>query len=215
MRKTCLTVFFLFTCFYVYGQGVIREITGTVEIKHSGNASFIAANVGDRLGEDTIISTSFRSFAVIEIGHSTMTVRPLTRLSLIEIQTTNDEETLNVSLQSGRVRVDVKPPAGTRATMSVQSPSAVASVRGTSFEFDTRNIYVSEGNVSLIGTRGQEIIINAGNEGRIDIDSKAVSGDYVRPSRVAKIPVTAGMTSRIFRSPVRTGVPFTIGLIFN
>jgi len=212
MKKACLTVLFLFTCFCVFGQGVIREITGTVEIKHSGAASFVAANTGDRLGEDTIISTSFRSFAVIEVGHSTMTIRPLTRLSLTEIQTSNEEEKLNVSLQSGRVRVDVKPPTGTRASMSVQSPSAVASVRGTSFEFDMRNLYVSNGSVSFTGTRGQEITVNAGNEGRIDVSSKAVSSDVVRTSKVTTIPLTAGMTSRILRNVSREGVPFTIGL---
>ena len=215
MRKACLSVLYLFTCFYVFGQGVIREINGTVEIKHSGNSSFVPANVGDNLREDTVISTSFRSFTVIEIGHSTMTVRPLTRLSLTEIKTSNEEERLNVSLQSGRVRVDVKPPAGTRANMSVQSPSAVASVRGTSFEFDTRNIFVSDGSVSMAGTRGQEITINAGNEGRISANSKAVTGAEIKTSRVTTIPITPGLTSAIFRGPSRIGVPFIIELDYR
>ena len=215
MKKACLTVLFLFTCSCAFSQGVIREITGTVEIKNSGAASFVAANAGDRLRQDTIISTSFRSFAIIEIGHSTLTVRPLTRLSLTEIQSSAEEEKLNVSLQSGRVKVDVKPPAGTRATMSVQSPSAVASVRGTSFEFDTRNLFVTDGSVSLSGTRGKEITINAGNEGRIDTNSKAISGNEVRPSKVTTIPITAGMTSRIFRAPARESVPFVIGINYK
>ncbi|MCL2243507.1 MAG: FecR family protein [Treponema sp.] len=216
MRRACLTVLFLLMGFYAYSQGIIREISGTVEVKHAGAASFVTANVGDRLREDTIISTSFRSFAVVEIGHSTMTVRPLTRLSLTEIRTSNQEETLNVNLQSGRVRVDVKPPAGTKANMSVQSPSAVASVRGTSFEFDTRHVFVSDGSVSLAGTRGQEVTINAGSEGRIDINSKAVNTAIEKQApRVAPLPITAGMTTGIFRGPARTSVPFVIGLEFN
>ena len=215
MKKVCLTVLFLSACFNVFGQGVIREINGTVEVKHSGSASFVAANVGDRLRQDTIISTSFKSFAVIEIGHSTMIVRPLTRLSLTEIQTSSEQETLNISLQSGRVKVDVKPPAGTRATMSVQSPSAVASVRGTSFEFDTRTLYVSEGIVSLAGKRGHEVAVNAGSEGRIDIDSRAVTDTEVRASRVTTIPIMPGMTGSIFSGPVSPGVPYIIGLNFK
>jgi len=219
MKKSWLL--FLFLGFFIAGgniaaqTGVIREISGTVEIKQSGHANFVTAQAGDLLNQDTIISTSFRSFAIIEIGYSSMTVRPLTRLTLVEIQASESEETLNVDLQSGRVRVDVKPPAGVRTNMSVTSTTASASVRGTSFEFDTRNLYVDEGVVNFTGNRGQGITVHAGENSFIDTNSRAASSTDVRARALSPIPLNAGTAAGILRGPSRTGVPFVIELEYK
>jgi len=154
--------------------GVIRELSGEVELKRSENSAFIKAKAGDTVSADTIISTGFKSTAIIVIGSSSITVRPLTRLSLAEIQSISDTETLNVKLQTGRVRVDVKPPAGTKANTTVQGPGATASVRGTSFEFDTYNLVVYEGGVAFQGGKGMNIRIPAGRSSTINADDKAV-----------------------------------------
>jgi hypothetical protein len=95
-------------------------------------------------------------------------VRPLTRLTLKEIRSSAENETLNVSLQTGRVRVEVKPPAGGKASMTVTTPSATASVRGTSFELDARNLYVINGNVLFKGTQGVYTLITKGSESTMD-----------------------------------------------
>jgi hypothetical protein len=154
--------------------GVIRDITGEVELKRTGTSAFIPAKKGDTVAADTIVSTGFKSTAIIEVGNSTIAVRPLTRLSLAEIQSTSDTETLNMNLQTGRVKVDVKPPAGTRSNLTVQSPSATASVRGTSFEFDTCNLKVNEGRVAFQGGRGMGILVPGGMISSIDADDMAV-----------------------------------------
>jgi cobalamin biosynthesis protein CbiD len=70
--------------------------------------------------------------------------------------------------------VDVKPPAGTKANVNVQSPSATASVRGTSFEFDTFNLKVNEGMVAFQGKKGVGILIPAGMASSIDDNDKAI-----------------------------------------
>jgi hypothetical protein len=161
----------------VFAQnGVIRELTGEVEIKPSGASSFTAAKAGDAVARDTIVSTGFRSTAVITVGSSTITVRPLTRLSLAEIQSASDAENVNVNLQTGRVRVDVRPPAGTRTNLTVQSTTASASVRGTSFEFDTLNLSVTEGTVSFGGiSAAPAVMVQAGGSSFIGTDGNAVS----------------------------------------
>ena len=163
---------------------IIRELTGTVELKKPGTSVFIQANTGDIVSRDTIISTGFRSTALIEAGSAVISVRPLTRLSLTEITTSGSTETINVNLQAGRVRVDVNPPAGTRASMTIQSPVATASVRGTSFEFDTRNIYVYSGAVAFSGNRGQSRTVNGGSESRAEADGSTTNPagtDRLRP----------------------------------
>ena len=78
--------------------GIIREITGKVELKHVGTYAFVKAKTGDIVAADTIVSTGFKSTAIIEVGSSTIAVRPLTRLTLAEIKKVSDEETLNISL---------------------------------------------------------------------------------------------------------------------
>jgi len=154
-------------------QAVIREVSGAVEVKASGASSFVTANVGDRLAEDTVISTGFKSSALIEAGATLIAVRPLTRLTLTEIRSSMGNETLNVNLQAGRVRVDVNPPAGTRTSVDVSSPSATASVRGTGFEMDLRGIVVVEGRVDFSGKRGSPVIVDAGYDSSVLTDGRA------------------------------------------
>jgi len=217
MKKANLVFLFFCVSLGVFAQsGVLQEKSGTVEIKLPKSESFVTANIGDQLSQDTVISTGFRSFAVIEIGSASITVRPLTRLTLTEIQASNEAETLNVNLQSGRVRVDVKPPAGTKALMSINSPSAVASVRGTSFEFDIYNLYVSDGTVSFMGNQGQEIMVSAGSGSRVETNARARIPMETRTAGLyPAAPMGANIVSRISSGPVRLGVQFTIGLNFH
>ena len=191
----------------VFGQnGVIRELTGEVEIKPSGASSFTAAKAGDTVARDTIVSTGFRSTAVIVIGSSTITVRPLTRLSLAEIQSASDSENVNVNLQTGRVRVDVRPPAGTRTNLTVQSTTASASVRGTGFEFDTVNLSVSEGTVLFGGvSAAPAVIVHAGESSFIGANGNAVSPSEVSTaSLLPPVPVGFDTSAAPAESPVKT-----------
>jgi hypothetical protein len=177
MKKALVVMVLMFAVLYgISAQtGVIRELTGEVELKAAGRSAFSVARTGDKIAQDTIISTGFKSTAVIVVGSSVITVRPLTRLSLAEIQSSSGTETLNVNLQTGRVRVDVKPPAGTKANTTVQGPSATASVRGTSFEFDTVNISVREGIVAFGGTSGPPMMVNAGETNSVEENETPVN----------------------------------------
>jgi hypothetical protein len=169
MKKLLFVTIFILTGFYAFAQDAfIDQLAGTVEIKHSKETSFTAAKKGDVLFQDTVISTKFRSYAIVKIGGTTISVRPLTVLSLAEIQKLDESETVNVSLHMGRVRVDVKPPAGTKAIITVSSPTATASVRGTNFEFDINNLYVNEGTVSFAGANGQTVLVGEGGTSRAD-----------------------------------------------
>ena len=164
MKKTVLVFLMIFAALSVFAQnGVLRELSGTVELKTSGSSSFTAASVGDQVAQDTIISTGFKSTALVEIGSTVIAVRPLTRLTLTEIRSSTGAETLNVNLAAGRVKVDVNPPAGTRASTSVTSPSATASVRGTSLLMDLLNCRTLEGTVDYRQLQAMySYLVNAG-----------------------------------------------------
>jgi len=188
--------------FCVFAQsGVIKEISGTVELKAAGASAFTPAAVGSQVRADTVISTGFKSTALVEVGSAVIAVRPLTRLTLTEISASASTETVNMSLQAGRVRVDVNPPAGSKAALTVSSPSATASVRGTSFYFDAMNVRVREGTVAFKGNAGYTVQVKAGSTSVIDsysiatpAQSSANTAAVVPPPPVIYDPGTTGMT---------------------
>jgi len=185
-------------------NGVIRELTGEVELKKSGSNSFVPASAGDAVAANTIVSTGFRSTAVIAVGSSVITVRPLTRLTLAEIQSAENAEKVNVNLQAGRVRVEVKPPAGTKTNLNVQSPSATASVRGTAFEMDTKNLNGIEGKVMLTGNFGAPVMVTGGNSSSSNIDG-TVSAPAVNAERSIQIQQPVGANENSLKAKPTKG----------
>jgi hypothetical protein len=202
MKKTIFTAVFiaLVVCGAFCQNGVIRELTGEVELKRSGSSAFVPASAGDAVSSNTVVSTGFRSTAIIAIGSSLITVRPLTRLTLAEIQSVENTENINVNLQAGRVRVEVKPPAGTKTNLNVQSPSATASVRGTTFEMDTHNLMGIEGKVMLSGASGVGVMVTGGNSSSANIDG-TVSNPAVNAEQSVHVQPPVGADN---------GVPLTV-----
>jgi len=216
MKKSLFLAIFILVSLSAFSQeAFIDQLIGTVEIKHPKENSFKTANKGDKLFQETVLSTSFKSFAIVKIGSSIITVRPLTILSLAEIQKQEETETLNVNLQTGRVRVEVKPPAGTKTFMNVSSPSAVASVRGTAFELDTHNIYVNEGTVSFIGNKGQNVFVRAGENSRVNQAEQATTPREERKlNLLPKNPVGTSMRDSPNSGSSGAGMNFTIEFKF-
>jgi len=209
---------FLMVCiivFSVYSQnGVIRELTGDVELKLAGTTVFIPARAGAAVAQDTIVSTGFRSTVIIEIGSNSITVQPLTRLSLSEIQSSSNTENLNINLQAGRIKVDVKPPAGTRANTTVQSPSATASVRGTSFIMDPSRVQVLEGRIGWSGSDGVEVPVFKGKSNSITIEGVPHKPVEIIESGVMPLsPVGSGSSGEGSSAPAIAGedVELTVG----
>jgi hypothetical protein len=180
-------------------EAVIKEITGTVELKRNGSAVWVAAKEGDRIGNDTVISTGFKSTALLAAGNSTIIVRPLTRLSLAELLSQNETETINVSLTTGRIRVDVNPPAGGRARVTVHTPSATAAVRGTTFEMNTVNIQVLKGAVHYRAASGtinnRPVIVTAGQESWIDTRTNSAVHPMAAAETTRSLPVLPGQNA--------------------
>ena len=173
MKRFFILMLILFCAVQGFAQnGVITELSGTVELKYAGQAAYVPAKAGDTVARDTVVSTGFKSSAHISVGSVVITVRPLTRLSFSEISAADGKETLNVGLQGGRVRVTVDPPAGTRASMTTTSPVATASVRGTEFEFDTEVVTVIEGTVVFQSEDGTTVLVSGGASSEIDASGR-------------------------------------------
>ena len=195
-RKILLpAVLFILGVYFIFAQAPsIKEVNGTVEIKRSASAEWTAAKAGDRIDKATVISTGFKSMAVIAVGNSTIVVRPLTRLTLEEIMLQSDTETVNVNLQTGRIQVAVNPPAGSKADFTAQSPNSTASVRGTSFEMDPENIKVTDGAVKYKAAGGGKfyVRVGAGQSAWVDTNSNRAVDPVQAGEQNRTLPVLAG-----------------------
>ena len=199
MKRLTVLMFLLMGAAMLFAQNpeaVIREMTGTVELKLSGSSDWKPANTGDRIAVSTIISTGFKSMAILAVGSSTLTVRPLTRMSLETLMNQNNTETINVGLRTGRVQVDVKAPAGSRSEFSVTTPVATASVRGTSFYMDPVNLRVTEGTVRFTPTAGpaavRPVSVGAGQQSWVDTDTGRTVSPLAAAETSRSLPVLAG-----------------------
>jgi hypothetical protein len=177
------------------GEALIREISGTVEVKAPGAAAWAPASRGQALELGAFISTGFRSSALIAVGNSTLSVQPLTRLSLEELVRAGNAEKVDLNLRAGRVRANVRPPEGGTTEFTVRSPTATASVRGTIFEFNGTELRVAEGRVHLSGDGRNGAFVGAGQLARTDTETGRTVG-AAETAREALAPVIpAGVDS--------------------
>jgi hypothetical protein len=184
-------------------EAVIREIRGTVEVKAPDAADWSPAFQGQAIGRSTLVSTGFKSGALIGIGNSTISVQSLTRLSLEELTRAESAEKVDISLRTGRVRANVKPPPGGTTSFAIRSPTATASVRGTSFEFNGTEVRVEEGRVHFAGTGGNGAYVGGGRLARTDSETGYTAGPAETAAEELTPPAPAGADSVIVPFPAK------------
>lgn len=130
MKKIITILVFLTVAFYAFAlDGVVMEVLGKVE-KQVDN-SWVALKKGDILVPGDIVSTGFKSEAVISIGESVITVKALTRMTIEQLYEKNKNHVSSVYLDVGSISADVKPVTDKRVGFTVKTPAVTASVRGT------------------------------------------------------------------------------------
>ena len=130
MKKIVTILVLLAVAFYSFAlDGIVMEVLGKVEkqVDHS----WIALKKGDVLVPGDIVSTGFKSEAVISIGESVITVKALTRMTIEQLYEKNKNHVSSVYLDVGSVSADVKPVTNKRVGFTVKTPAVTASVRGT------------------------------------------------------------------------------------
>ncbi len=146
-------------------RAVLSSVSGKVEIKSPGEQTWQAATVGMEVPIKATISTGFDGRAVLTLGASTLTVRPLTRLRLDELSTQNNVTRTNLVMPVGRIRAEVKSADGSKNDFTVHSALSTAAVRGTGFETDGVNLTVFESIVAFLSQSGIGINVHSGETG--------------------------------------------------
>jgi hypothetical protein len=176
-------------------QAVFVEVQGKVEVLPSGAAEWTAAAEGMIIEANTVISTGFKSNALIQTGSSQILLRPITRLTLEEIVVLEKSEEISLSLRAGRIRADVSPPTGSGTVFTVRSPMTVASVRGTSFEFDTVNLVVANGLVRYSYVNGLTVYVAGLEASHTEDEARRVvpPQELALANRIPRIPLYTGL----------------------
>lgn len=150
-------------------QAVFSEVKGKVEYKAPGG-DWKGAKAGDKIEGGYVVSTGFKSSAVLVMGKTTLSLRPVTRLTLEELIRTEAGAKTQLYLLAGRVKADVPPEPGKTTEFKIKSPTATASVRGTGFETDGVNLVVFRGSVDLAAAGGGSRPVAAGEYGFVGED---------------------------------------------
>ncbi|MCQ2241586.1 FecR domain-containing protein [Treponema sp.] len=126
----------------------VVSVKGKVEIQEAG--MWVSLQKGDVLEKGTVISTGFNSEAVLNVSNSSISLGPLTRVTIENLVSTKDKDTTQIYIDSGSLAANVSGKDGKRAGFKVRSPVATASVRGTSFVVSSSGkLTVTEGLVAF------------------------------------------------------------------
>ena len=161
----------------------VTEVAGKVECKLPGT-NWRAAKTGDVLPAGSLISTGFKSTAILKTESATLTVKPVTRLSLEELIKSEGTTKTQMFLMTGRVKAEVTPHEGEKAEFKVKSPTATASVRGTGFEFDGKSLLVDHGFVLLEAESG------------IGVPQIVAAGEWTSISNTGAVAVPVAVATR-------------------
>ncbi|NOY07372.1 MAG: FecR domain-containing protein [Spirochaetes bacterium] len=166
MKKTitALILLFILTIPVFAGiRAVVKETKGRVEIKLPFK-NWQRARKGMVVPKNAVISTGFRSSAVISMGRTILQVKQLTRLKLQELIEKEGTVSTSLFLRIGKIRATVKSAKGVRQNFKLKSPVSTAAVRGTDFDYDGVKLQVYKGVVQFFNLLSQRRDIGAGEE---------------------------------------------------
>jgi FecR protein len=146
-------------------SAVLSTVTGKVEIQNPGETTWQAATVGMEVPLRATISTGFNGRAVLQMGATTVSVGPVTRLRIDELSKQNNVVKTNLAMPVGRIRALVKSTGGAKNDFTVKGALSTAAVRGTGFDTDGVHTDVFDSIVSLLSQSGISIDVHSGESG--------------------------------------------------
>ena len=132
MKKTILAFVFALAAVISANalDATVLSVKGKVEVQKG--EEWVPVKAGDIISKGSVISTGFKSEAVIKVKESKFTLSPLTRITIEKLSSTKAKDNTQLYLDSGSVGFDVKKSENKKVGFKVRSPAATASVRGTS-----------------------------------------------------------------------------------
>lgn len=155
-------------------NATVVSVSGKVEVQK--NSQWVALEKGAVLDTGSLISTGFKSEAVLKIGASSITVKALTRLTIEELTEKDNTLITDMYLEVGGIKADVKAMDNKRVGFTVKSPVATASVRGTAGEISADGTLIGSSGTWAFATNesGRNIPVRAGQTVAVSPDAGGV-----------------------------------------
>ena len=132
IKKYILAVLFA-SCTLAFAEtATVISVSGKVEVNR--NETWLPVQKDTIIREGEVISTGFKSEALVKYKDSVMKLGPLTRITLEKLASSDTKDDVSVYLSTGSVRSTVNHSENRRVSYTVRNPIAVASVRGTVFD---------------------------------------------------------------------------------
>lgn len=147
-------------------QATVVSSKGKSEVQRAGQ--WVALSEGSKLNKGDVIQTGFKSELILKIKNSTVTVSPLSRVTIEQLAEKKDSDETKLFLDTGSLKSNVKKTEDRRVGFTVRSPVATASVRGTVME--VKNVY---GGTEVIGYEGSTAAWKSTEEQSPDIEMDA------------------------------------------
>lgn len=149
IRSLLIILFVLISAAKLFAEdATVTYVSGKVEVQRG--SSWVAVKKGDTLSKSDMISTGFQSEAKIKILDSVLYLGPVTRITLEELSSKDNQDNVNVYLKTGTVRSQVRHVENKRVNYQVHTAIAVASCRGTGWIIDdSNNVTGLEGTLSV------------------------------------------------------------------
>jgi len=176
MKRFFLTAMLALMTLGLYAlEATVVSAKGKAELQ-SGN-KWVKLSPGDTLKKGSVIQTGFKSELVLKIKESTVTVAPLSRVTIEQLSSTSKKDDTKLFLDTGSVNSNVKKADGKKVGFTVRSPVATASVRGTkltvSNKFQSTSVKTHEGTVAVWKSKNEGPVIqeDAGDEQAVESES--------------------------------------------
>lgn len=145
MKKTLAVLILLLTAITAFAlDAKVLDVVGKVEVQNASGA-WDAVTPGAVLAPGAVLSTGFKSEAVLSIDESTIIVKALTRLTVEKLYEQEGNKSSSFYLDAGGLAADVKSAADKKVSFTVKTPAVTASVRGTAGDLTVD---------TLVGTSG-------------------------------------------------------------
>ncbi|MBQ7881851.1 MAG: FecR domain-containing protein [Treponema sp.] len=172
-------------------DATVLSVKGKAEVQTLGK--WVPLAIGNKLQQGSVIQTGFKSELILKIKNTTVTVSPLSRITLEQLVSKSSSDDTKIFLDAGSLKSNVKRTEDRRVGFTVRSPVATASVRGT--VLNVKNLYkstqvtCSEGKVAVWKSKNVKANISEDVE-----DSSESSFDKPQPGMCF---VTKGQSSEI------------------
>lgn len=163
MKKTLTVLILLLTAVSAFALNAkVLDVVGKVEVQNAAGG-WDAVTPGTMLDPGAVLSTGFKSEAVLSIDETTLTVKALTRLTVEKLYEQEGNKSSSFYLDAGALSADVKSADNKKVSFTVKTPAVTASVRGTAGDLTVNTLVGTSGTWLLRPPEPKAIVMDRGD----------------------------------------------------